>query len=104
MKAAWFPRGSCALLFFALATRGEISTTNEPVPGIFIHSETRLNPPTRLYVALVDLKNPKLHLHVAPGGPDPDGPGKWQTTLMEPTRIAAREHFDFQTRTTQNQI
>jgi len=30
----------------------------------------------------------------APGGPDPDGPGKWQTTLMEPTKIAAREKFD----------
>jgi exopolysaccharide biosynthesis protein len=43
----------------------------------------------------VDLKNPKLHLRVAPGGPDPDGPGQWQTTLMEPTKIAAREKFDF---------
>jgi exopolysaccharide biosynthesis protein len=41
------------------------------------------------------LTDPKLHVRVAPGGPDPDGPGKWQTTLLEPTKIAAREKFDF---------
>lgn len=64
------------------------------IPGIFIHSETRTNPPTRMFVAVVDLKNPKLRLRVAPGGPDPDGPGKWETTLMEPTKIAEREKFD----------
>jgi len=34
-------------------------------------------------------------LRVAPGGADPDGPGQWQTTLMRPTKIAAREKFDF---------
>jgi len=85
------------LLQFSIpsATRAEISSTNEAVPGIFIHSETRTNPPTRLFVAQVNLKNPKLHLRVAPGGPDPDGPGRWETTLMKPTKIAARENFDF---------
>jgi exopolysaccharide biosynthesis protein len=84
-----------ALLNFFFAASAEISVTNEPLPGIFIHSETRTNPPTRLFVAEIDLTNPRLHLHVAPGGPDPDGDGKWETTLMEPTKIAAREHFDF---------
>lgn len=84
-----------ALAGIALPVRGEISATNEPLMGIFIHSETRTNPPTRLFVAEIDLTNPKIHLRVAPGGPDPDGPGKWETTLMEPTRIAAREKFDF---------
>lgn len=87
-------------LFFALLTlkgsaTGQISTANEPLPGVFIHAEIRSNPPTRLWVAVVDLTNPRLRLRVAPGGPDPDGPGKWETTLMEPTRIAAREHFAF---------
>ena len=84
-----------ALLDFTFSASAEISVTNEPLPGIFIHSETRTNPPTRLYVAEIDLTNPRLHLHVAPGGPDPDGDGKWETTLMEPTKIAAREIFDF---------
>jgi exopolysaccharide biosynthesis protein len=56
--------------------------------------ETRTNPPTRMFIAQVDLANPKVQLRVAAGGPDPDGPGKWQTTLMRPTGIAAREKFD----------
>jgi exopolysaccharide biosynthesis protein len=83
------------LLDFILSASAEISVTNEPVPGIFIHSETRTNPPTRLFVAEIDLTNPRLHLRVAPGGPDPDGDGRWETTLMEPTKIAARENFSF---------
>ncbi len=77
-----------------VSARAEISATNEPLSGIFIHAETRTNPPTRLFVAEIDLTNPKIHLRVAPGGPDPDGDGKWQTTLMQPTKIAARENFD----------
>ncbi len=72
----------------------ESSPAKEMLPGVVIHSETRTNPPTRLFVAEVDLKNPKVHLCVSRGGQDPDGDGKWQTTLMEPTKIAEREHFD----------
>ena len=72
---------------------GEISFTNHPFAGIAIYSETRPQPPTRLFVAEIDLTNPKVRLRVSPGGSDPDGPGPWQTTLMSPTRIAAREHM-----------
>ncbi len=85
------------LMVFALllsCCAGAESATNHPFAGVIYYSETRTNPPTRLFVAEVDLTNPKLHLRVAPGGPDPDGPGKWQTTLMQPTKIAAREKFD----------
>ena len=95
MKVTLPPLLLLAIWISSFSARAEISATNEPAPGIYIHSETRTNPPTRLFVATVDLANPKLHLRVAPGGPDPDGPGKWETTLMEPTRIAARENFDF---------
>src|ERR1700722_9677614 len=63
-------------------------------PGIACHTETRQDPPMRLFIGEVDLTNPHVHVRVAPGGPDPDGPGKWQTTLMPPTKIAAREGFD----------
>jgi hypothetical protein len=69
--------------------------SNQSIPGVEIYSEVWTNPPQRLLIARVNLKNPGLHLSVAPGGPDPDGPGKWETTLMEPTKIAAREKFDF---------
>ena len=94
MKVAVPPLLLLALVIFILPVRAEISATNEVWPGILIHSETRTNPPARLFVAEVDLTNPRIHLRVANGGPDPDGPGKWQTTLREPTRIAAREKFD----------
>lgn len=67
----------------------------QPLPGIIFSSETRTNPPERLFIAQVDLTNPKVHLRVASGGPDPDGPGRWETTLLEPTKIANREKFDF---------
>ena len=94
-----FTNQTCVLTLtifgFAFAVSGGISATNQPLPGVFIHSETRTNPPTRIFVAEVDLKKPNLHLRVSRGGPDPDGPGKWQTTLLEPTKIAAREDFDF---------
>ncbi len=78
-----------------LSTRAlaEISVTNRPFAGIAIFSETRTNPPTRLFVAEIDLTNPHIQLHVAPGGADPDGDGKWETTLMRPTMIAEREKF-----------
>jgi len=48
----------------------------------------------RLFIAEVDLTNPHVHVRVIPGGPDPDGPGKWETTLTEPTKIAERERLD----------
>jgi len=65
-----------------------------PFPGITYRPETRNDPPMRLFVAQVDLTDPKIRLHVSPGGPDPDGAGEWETTLMTPTRVAAREGFD----------
>ncbi len=87
-------------LFFAvlslLATHSfaEISVTNRPFAGVAIFFESRTNPPTRLFVAEIDLANPRVRLRVSAGGDDPDGPGQWQTTLMQPTRIALREKFD----------
>ncbi|HTV42170.1 MAG TPA: phosphodiester glycosidase family protein [Candidatus Sulfotelmatobacter sp.] len=69
------------------------TVTNCQLPGIVCTSETRANPPQRLCIARIDLTNPHVHLRVAPGGPDPDGPGEWETTLMPPTQIADREHF-----------
>ena len=75
-------------------TFAESSVPHHPFPGITVFSETRTNPPQRLFVAEIDLTNPQVHLHVSRGGDDPDGPGKWETTLMQPTKIAAREKYD----------
>jgi hypothetical protein len=94
MKLRWLVVVLGVNLAGALYARAEISVTNYPFPGIAVHSETRTNPPTRLFVAEIDLTNPQVRLHVSPGGADPDGAGQWETTLMRPTRIAAREKFD----------
>ena len=88
-----------ATIFLSPAVRADDGTrvTNwQALPGINIRSETRTNPPTRLIVAVIDLSTPDIHLHVANGGPDPDGPGPWQTILMQPTRVAEREKFDLE--------
>ncbi|HEX5220009.1 MAG TPA: phosphodiester glycosidase family protein [Verrucomicrobiae bacterium] len=93
-----FRRGWVSQLLLGLVlvgtVRGEISSTNRPFAGITYYAETRTQPPTRMFVAEIDLTNPNVRLHVSPGGPDPDGTGPWQTTLMQPTRIAARDGFD----------
>ena len=81
-------------LVWLLHAAAEISATNRPFPGIAIYSETRTNSPQRLFIAEIDLTNPKVRLHVSRGGDDPDGAGEWETTLMHPTKIAAREKYD----------
>lgn len=81
-------------LILVVTGQAEVSSTNRPFVGIAYYSETRTQPPTRMFVAEIDLTNPKVRLHVSPGGSDPDGSGPWQTTLMQPTKIAAREGFD----------
>lgn len=65
-----------------------------PFAGVDLFTETQSQPPQKLFVARIDLKNPRVHLRVARGGADPDGEGPWETTLLQPTRIAVREHFD----------
>lgn len=67
--------------------------TNSPFTGITIYSVTETNPPARLFVAIVELQQPTIRLRTARGGADPDGEGPWQTTLWQPTKIAAREKF-----------
>jgi hypothetical protein len=94
-----FVQRSCGVLTLlgllaAAGGRAEISVTNQPFPGVSYYTITRTPPPTRMFVAEVDLTNPKVRLRVAPGGADPDGPGPWQTTLLPPTKIAAREGLD----------
>jgi len=89
------PAGLWFVLALALAGSGwaDTAVTNQLCPGVRYFSETRTAPPTRLFVAEIDLTNPLVQIRVARGGPDPDGPGPWQTTLMPPTKIGAREGF-----------
>jgi exopolysaccharide biosynthesis protein len=66
-------------------------TADDPV---VYWSQQRSNPAMNLFFVRADLTNPKVHVRVSAGGADPDGNGPWQTTLMVPTEVAAREHFD----------
>jgi exopolysaccharide biosynthesis protein len=76
----------------ALAYADELA--RQPYAGVTYSYEASTNPPQRIYEATVDLTRPGIVVRVARGGPDPDGNGPWQTTLMQPTKIADREKFD----------
>ena len=80
-------------LTIAPATRAAFPTT-QPYPGVRYSHETRKDPAMSLYVVQLDLANPAVNIRVSPAGPDPDGDGPWQTVLMPPSEIAAREKFD----------
>lgn len=54
----------------------------------------RKDPNERIYVAKIDLTDPKVSLVVAPGGPDPDGAGPWETVLRQPSEVAKAQNFD----------
>ncbi len=88
---------SLSLCLFLLTAAPAVSKeypTTRPYTGIAYRVETRQDPPMRLFVAEIDLTRPGMKVRVTPGGPDPDGPGEWETTLMRPTAVAAREGFD----------
>jgi uncharacterized protein YigE (DUF2233 family) len=55
--------------------------------------ETRTNPSARLHIATVDLTDPRVQLRVV-RGPDPDGPGPWQTTLETVRNLATQHGLD----------
>jgi hypothetical protein len=78
----------------ALGVLAADSVSNHPFPGISWRAEAGQEPPSRWFIAEVELTNPAVQIRVSAAGPDPDGPGPWQTTLLQPTRIAAREGFD----------
>ncbi len=83
------------MFFLAGAPRAaQAFPTTHPYPGIVYRHESRSNPPEQIYIARIDLANPSVQVRVSRGGPDPDGSGPWQTTLMRPTQIAEREAFD----------
>ncbi|MGE5611326.1 MAG: phosphodiester glycosidase family protein [Bacillota bacterium] len=82
-----------ALILFPAFVCGEFPTSR-PFPGVGYATESRKDPAMRLYCVMVDLTNSAVSLHVSRGGPDPDGNGPFQTTLMRTSEIAARERFD----------
>jgi exopolysaccharide biosynthesis protein len=84
------------LVVFVAASvcRADAPATTQPFSGVTYVHEQQADPPENIFVVKIDLTNPKVTVRVAPGGPDPDGDGPWQTTLLPVREIAEREHFD----------
>ncbi|MCX6997495.1 MAG: hypothetical protein NTV49_10520, partial [Kiritimatiellaeota bacterium] len=86
-----------AALWFAASLAVPAAQTNVIItlpPGLQLVREKRDQPPQDLFVVTVDLKNPQVAVRVSPGGPDPDGPGEYQTTLMTVRAVAERDGYD----------
>src|SRR5436305_8063091 len=62
-------------------------------PVIYTH-EIRHDPNLSIHAVVVDMADPRVSMRVAPGGPDPDGDGKWTTVLMSVPEIAKRDGYD----------
>lgn len=66
----------------------------QPYPEVSYEYRSQANPAQQIHVVRVDLADPDVDVRVAPGGPDPDGAGEYQTTLQTLTTISEREHFE----------
>ena len=69
---------------------GEGTNSSEPIQYQHI---VRHDPNFSIHVVKVNLKDPRVSVHVARGGADPDGNGPWLTTLLPTSEIAQREHY-----------
>lgn len=84
---------ACTFMFAALADARTFPTTRPYKPVAYQYVE-HANPPQRIHAIAIDLTNPDVKIRVSRGGPDPDGEGKWTTTLQRPSAIAEREGFE----------
>ena len=65
----------------------------QPYPAIRIETRADAVAKQHILIARVDLSDTHTFVRVARGGDDPDGDGPYQTTLLTPSVIAAREGF-----------
>lgn len=92
---------ACRLLVLAvLATSGfsQAQTTQPAAPPAspISYEQQTLNKgePVKIHIARVDLADSRTSVHVVPGGPDPDGGGRYEVTMSLPTALAKEHHFD----------
>lgn len=80
-------------LCFCISVCAAAPVSNSPSPVTYQHI-VRRDPNYSIHIVRVDLADPRLAIHIARGGPDPDGDGPWLTTLLPTSEIAEREHYD----------
>lgn len=81
------------LLFFACSCANAQKPISSSPPIAYEHV-VRHDPNLSIYVVKIDLKDPRVSVHVSRGGHDPDGDGPWTTTLMPTSEVAQREGYD----------
>ncbi len=70
-----------------------VIVTAQPYSAIRLETRADVVAKQRIFIARVDLTDAHISVRVARGGDDPDGDGPYQTTLLTPSVIAARERF-----------
>lgn len=72
-------------------------TTRPPIIGsagpITYQHVIQRDPNLSVHIVRVNLKDPRVSIHVSRGGPDPDGDGPWLTTLLPTSEVAEREKY-----------
>lgn len=81
----------CLALAVFSAAFSSARAQNSPVTYQHI---VRRDPNFSIHVVTIDLSDPRVSARVSRGGPQPAGETEWDTTLLPPSEIADREHFD----------
>lgn len=97
----------CALTLMVIGSTGGLRVVAEqtgPTPpstqlvGVKLPCDiqrfSRQDPRWEGWVVRIDLTDPNLNVELGIGGPDPDGPGPWETVLSPTSKIARTHNFD----------
>jgi hypothetical protein len=87
------PATACLWLLLGIVLAAPHFAVAQTPPVTYRHI-VRRDPNYSIQVVTVDLSDPRVSVRVAPGGPPPADGGPWDTTLLPPSEVAAREHFD----------
>jgi hypothetical protein len=89
-------RRHAAIIFSLLLTTCALADlpAEHPWPEVTCELVKQSDPPEEIHTVVIDLSDHQPLVRVCPGGDDPDGKGKWQTTLMSVRQVAQREDFD----------
>ncbi len=84
-----------SILLVLITTSAPAETpTTQPARPYKIEPLVKENPAIQGQIIRIDLTSPNLEILVAPGGPDPDGAGPWETILKPTSQIARDNQFD----------
>jgi exopolysaccharide biosynthesis protein len=89
----WAGRALLGLIFTICCLASPNIAPAQDSPVTYRHI-VRRSPNFSIHVVTINLADPRVTIRVVGGGPVPDDKAPWVTTLLPPTEIANREHFD----------